>query len=184
MLIRHAEKPVPADPTSKPPTPAYDGIDIYGQQDKDSLIPQGWQRAGALIGLFSSSTGPFPVPQFLYAPNNFGNGTSKRPYETITPLSQKLGLPINPPKTGYSKSDYTTMLESATSCNGVVLIAWEHGEIPNLAAWLLGNDSAPKWPANRFDVVWVFDLTPAGTSYALSQAPQLLLAGDQPGPIF
>ena len=180
MLIRHAEKPVPADP----PAPAYNGIDINGNPDADSLIPQGWQRAGALTGLFSSSTGPLPVPQFLFAPNDFGNGTSKRPFETITPLSKKLGITINPPQANYSKADYPTMLASATSFTGVVLIAWEHGEIPNLAQWLMKNDSAPKWPGDRFDLVWVFDLTPAGTEYTLNQLPQLLLAGDQPGPIF
>lgn len=185
MLIRHAEKPIAADP----PTPAYDGINVYGAGDKDSLIPQGWQRAGALIGLFTSSSGPLPVPQFLFAPNKFGGGTSERPFETITPLAAKLGLTINgaqdPKNPGqYSKDDYAAMLTSATSCPGVVLIAWEHGEIPNLANWLLGNNGAPKWPGARFDIVWVFDLVPAGTSYTLNQVPQLLLAGDIQAPIF
>src|SRR5579883_1691865 len=164
MLIRHAEKPIPAG--SNPQTPAYNGIDIYGAPDKDSLIPQGWQRAGALIKLFSSSSGPLPVPQFLFAPNQFGNGTSKRPYETITPLSQKLGLTINPPKAQYAKTDYPTMLTAATSCSGMVLISWEHGEIPDLAAWILKGTSitVPKWPGDRFDIVWVFDLdTGSGT---------------------
>jgi hypothetical protein len=184
MLIRHGEKPIPADPKAKPPTPAFNGIDVNGNPDDHSLIVQGWQRAGALIDLFTSSCGPLPVPQFLFAPNDFGNGTSKRPHETITPLSLKLGLKINPPKAKYSKSDYAKMLAAATSCAGVVLIAWEHGEIPNLAQWLLKNDSAPKWPGDRFDLVWVFDLTPAGTEYTLNQVPQLLLAGDKPGPIF
>lgn len=184
MLIRHAEKPIPADPNSNPPTPAYNGIDINGNSDKDSLIPQGWQRAGALIKLFTSSSGPLPVPQFLFAPNLFGKGTSKRPYETITPLSQKLGIPINPPKAQYAKTDYDAMLTAATSSNGMVLIAWEHGEIPNLAQWILKNDSAPKWSGSRFDIVWVFDLDTASGTYTFNQMPQLLLAGDQPTPIF
>jgi hypothetical protein len=186
MLIRHAEKPVPA--VKKPPAPAYNGIDIFGEADKNSLIPQGWQRAGALNSLFSASFGPLPVPQFLFAPNKFGNGTSKRPYETITPLSQKLGLTINAaqdPKAPatYSKEKYPKMLKAATACDGVVLICWEHGEIPSLANRLLGSKSAPKWPADRFDIVWVFDLAPAGTGYTLNQVPQLLLATDKPAPI-
>ena len=184
MMIRHAEKPIPADPKSSPATPAYSGIDIYGNPDKDSLIPQGWQRAGALNGLFTSSSGPLPTPQFLFAPNKFGNGTSKRPYETITPLSQKLEIPINPPQAEYAKTDYEAMLTAATACKGVVLISWEHGEIPALAAWILNNKSAPKWPGDRFDIVWIFDLDAASGAYAFNQAPQLLLAGDQPTPIF
>jgi len=182
MLIRHAEKPIPA----ATPNPAYNGIDIYGNPDKDSLIPQGWQRAGALVDLFTSASGPFPVPQFLFAPNQFGNGTSKRPYETITPLSQKLGISINPPQAQYSKTDYDAMLTVATSSKGMVLIAWEHGEIPNLAAWLLRHTklSVPKWPGDRFDIVWVFDLDTTSGTYSFNQVPQLLLAGDQSTPIF
>lgn len=182
MLIRHAEKPVPATATD----PAYNGIDINGNPDDHSLIPQGWQRAGALIKLFTASSGPLPVPQFLFAPNQFGNGTSKRPYETITPLSQKLGLPINPAKAEYSKTDYKAMLTDATSSNGMVLIAWEHGEIPDLATWILQNTKidVPKWPGSRFDIVWVFDLDTQSSTYSFNQVPQLLLAGDQPTPIF
>lgn len=180
MIIRHAEKPIPANSSS----PAYNGIDQYGNPDPDSLIPQGWQRAGALIRLFTSSSGPLPTPQFLFAPNLFGKGTSKRPYETITPLSQKLGIAINPPNTDYAKTDYETMLTAATSCNGMVLISWEHGEIPALAAWILKAKTAPKWPGDRFDIVWVFDLDAATGTYAFNQVPQLLLAGDQPTPIF
>jgi hypothetical protein len=188
MLIRHAEKPIRADTTSQPPTPAYNGIDDFGNPDKDSLIPRGWQRAGALISLFTSSSGPLPEPQFLFAPNMYGKGTSKRPYETITPLAERLGLVINgaqdPKSPGqYSKDDYTLMLASATVCSGVVLISWEHGEIPNVANWLLKSGTAPKWPGDRFDMVRVFDLTPAGDSYALNQVPQLLLATDLPAPI-
>jgi len=39
MIIRHAEKPVGQ----------INGIDESGNQDSNSLIPQGWQRPGALI---------------------------------------------------------------------------------------------------------------------------------------
>ena len=182
MLIRHAEKPVPANGKD----PAYSGIDEHGNPDTHSLIPQGWQRAGALIKLFTSSSGPLPVPQFLFAPNLYGNGTSQRPHETITPLSKKLGIAINPAKAQYAKTDYKVMLAAATSLNGVVLIAWEHGEIPNLAACILQNTSitVPKWPGDRFDIVWVFDLNSATGTYSFNQVPQLLLAGDQPTPIF
>ena len=189
ILIRHAEKPVAADPHAKPPVPAYNGINGFGDPDEHSLIPRGWQRAGALAGLFTSSSGPLPVPHFLFAPNAFGNGTSKRPYQTISPLGNKLGLVINAAHDGkpgakYSKDEYVPMLEKATSCRGVVLISWEHGEIPKLGNWLLKSDSAPQWPGDRFDIVWVFDLAPAGASYALNQAPQLLLPGDEATTIF
>jgi len=197
MLIRHAEKP----------TSTENGIDIDGNRDSSSLIPQGWQRAGALNGLFTSAIGPLPTPHFLFAPNAFssdpagagkssgvkkhGSGTSKRPYETITPLSLKLGITINaiPGSTKpaqYAKGDYPAMLTAALTCPGVVLISWEHGEIPNLANQILGNQTtAPqKWPSERFDIIWVFDLNTATNTYSFNQAPQLLLQGDLTTPIF
>jgi broad specificity phosphatase PhoE len=193
MLIRHAEKP----------TSTASGINIDGAPDSSSLIPQGWQRAGALNGLFTSAIGPLPTPQFLFAPNLFGkskasnakkhssSGTSRRPYETITPLSQKLGITINAipgskNPAQYAKGDYPAMLTAALALQGIVLIAWEHGEIPNIANQILGNKTtAPqKWPSERFDMVWVFDLNTATNAYSFNQAPQLLLQGDLTVPIF
>jgi hypothetical protein len=198
MLIRHAEKP----------TSTESGINIDGAPDTSSLIPQGWQRAGALNGLFTSAIGPLPTPQYLFAPNLFssdssGNskasaakksgssGTSRRPYETITPLSQKLGITINAipgskSPAQYAKGDYPAMLNVALALQGIVLIAWEHGEIPNLANQILGNNttSPQKWPSERFDIVWVFDLNTATNTYSFNQAPQLLLQGDLTTPIF
>jgi broad specificity phosphatase PhoE len=193
MLIRHAEKP----------TSTESGINIDGDPDSSSLIPQGWQRAGALNGLFTSAIGPLPTPHFLFAPNVFSSdapaktkasassGTSRRPYETITPLSLKLGITINAipgssKPAQYAKGDYPAMLTVALACQGIVLISWEHGEIPNIANHILGNKttSPQKWPNERFDIVWVFDLNTATNTYSFNQAPQLLLQGDLTTPIF
>jgi hypothetical protein len=178
MLIRHAEKPVGQ----------FNGIDESGNPDPNSLIPQGWQRAGALAPLFSSSFGPLPTPTHLFAPNVFGSG-SKRPFETITPLAAKLGITMNATPGGvapgqYAPGDFALMVPDAVSCPGIVLIAWEHEFIPYIANLILGNTTAPQtWPAARFDVVWTFDLNAASNTYMFNQAPQLLLQGDLPSPI-
>src|SRR5215216_3114275 len=92
MIIRHAEKP----PTNPPPN----GIDIDGEQNSDSLIPQGWQRAGALVVLFAPSRGKLQdsqlaSPDYIFASaiaDKKGKGTDEgnRPEETITPLLAKL----------------------------------------------------------------------------------------------
>jgi len=62
---------------------------------------------------------------------------------------------------------------------GIALIAWQHEEIPAIGEAILGSKpgTLPKWPGDRFDLVWVFDLDKSG-SYKFSQVPQMLLAGD------
>lgn len=179
MIIRHAEKPVGQ----------ISGIDASGNQDPNSLIPQGWQRAGALVPLFGSSFGPLSTPTHLFAPNQFGSG-SKRPFETITPLAAKLGITIDVTPEGvspgqYAPTDYSLMVPDALECPGLVLIAWEHEFIPSIANLIVGNTTTvpQAWPSARFDVVWVFDLDPATNKYTFNQQPQLLLQGDLPSPL-
>jgi hypothetical protein len=175
MVIRHAEKPVDN----------LTGIQLDGSPDPESLIPQGWQRAGALVVLFDSSGSPpnaaLPVPQFLFASSYTAEGGSKRPFETVQPLSLKLNLTVN---LDYGKSDYSDMVNTAVKCDGVVLIAWEHEDIPNVGNAIVGNSTTvpQSWTSDRFDVVWVFTAQPSG-GYAFTQVPQLVLAGDLSTPI-
>jgi hypothetical protein len=185
MIIRHAEKP-----TTTPP-PALNGVTITGQQNADSLIVRGWQRAGALVALFAPSKGPLQnselaTPQFIYATST-SDTEGNRPEETITPLAQKLGLA---PNESFSKTQLQEVASSAINCNGVVLISWPHGQIPNLCQLipLSSNNKNPiphSWPSDRFDVVFVFDLDTSSQAhgYTFSQVPQLLLAGDSADPI-
>jgi hypothetical protein len=67
MIIRHAEKP---DTKGLAPF----GVNSDGVQDWESLIIQGWQRAGALVVLFDPARGPLQapglaVPSLIYAAN-------------------------------------------------------------------------------------------------------------------
>lgn len=172
MIVRHAEKPADSG--------APYGVDSSGNQDPESLIPRGWQRAGALATLFDPADGHFQspdiaVPQHLYASGVGKHSNSLRPQETITPLSEKLDININ---NKYKKEDGADMIDDAMGCNGIVLIAWEHQDIPEIANQILGNNTtAPQtWPGDRFDIVWVFDLQ--NGAYNFSQVPQRLLAGD------
>lgn len=201
MLIRHGEKP----------TGNTVGIDPDGQTDKSSLIVQGWQRAGALACLFAPTKGPLQhhqlaTPDYLYAADphsdansdetsdeatddatddaasggttSGGGGDSNRPYQTILPLSKKMQKKIHHHLT---KKQTKELVTEVTQRDGVVLIAWEHGQIPKIANRILGNDTtAPQsWPGERFDIVWVFDLASDG-QYVFHQVPQLLLHGDLP----
>ena len=176
MIVRHAEKP--AD-SGKP-----HGVDADGEQDKESLIVQGWQRAGALAVLFAPSHGALQnpalvMPECLFASGIAHHSESKRPQETITPLAAKLGLTIN---TQAQKGQEGQVAALAMACGGFALIAWEHQDIPAIANAILGDSTtAPQsWPGSRFDLVWVFDWDAGNRRYVFSQVPQQLLAGDLP----
>ena len=205
MVIRHAEKPDTYNDAK------YFGVDSLGTVDGDAgskhLVTLGWERAGALVTLFAPPWGPkaptLATPGFLFAsdPNSEADddagsdGPSERPYETLTALASKLSRKIN---TDHSKKHYSEMVEDALACDGAVLIAWQHEDIPlktkkgdpGISAEILkqtgttGTFDIPEtWPTGsngaRYDLVFVFD-RPSGkgpiTGFTLFA--QQLLAGD------
>ncbi len=174
LVIRHAEKPALI---GKP----Y-GIDRDGEPHPHSLIVRGWQRAGALVPFFCDSRSPsVQRPTAVYSPPSHGTqGDHGRPFETIVAVAE--GLHVEP-ETRFTLEEETALVRYILASSGVALIAWEHKRIPLIANAILGNASAPQaWPDDCFDVVWIFDRQPDG-SYAFSQQPQLLLAGDRSEPI-
>ncbi len=82
-LIRHAEKQI-GDSLPQ-------GISSDGTPDRSSLTPRGWQRAGALIGLFvarpDGAVPPFPTPAHLFASEVGPHSQSRRPLETLEPIA-------------------------------------------------------------------------------------------------
>ena len=187
MLIRHAEKP--------PGNPPPHGVDINGDHDSESLIVEGWQRAGALVVFFAPSVGPFQnsqiaTPATIYA-SQIGKGSeSERPQETVTPLIAKLGSGNVTQNFNFPKGQEHDVASSAMACDGVVLICWEHQSIPKITKHFPISPNnpnkvpttwpdAPNAPDGRYDIVWVFDLDSTG-GYCFYEEPQLLLAGDTP----
>lgn len=178
-FLRHAEKQLDDGPPH--------GVLVDGTPDPDSLIPRGWQRAGALVGLFvprSVESGPalLPTPSRLFASEVGPHSHSRRPLETLTPLSDRLGLPLDEP---FVQDELDQLVAAIRGCDGHVLVAWEHKRIPLIANQLVGDSaSVPQvWPDERFDVVWVFEPDPSTGRFRLRQVPQLLLAGDLAEPI-
>ncbi len=179
MVIRHAEKPT-GDP------PPY-GVTLEGEREKESLTVRGWQRAGALAGFFAPPDNSFrdpslAEPQFLYASKPTKRNGSRRPFETITPLAEKLAIRIN---SHFPKPDVEGMLEEVFLCAGAVLVCWQHEYIPQIANYILGSKtmSPQDWPGDRFDMVWVFEQKPDTARYNFRQVPQNLLMGDWATPI-
>ncbi len=179
MLIRHAEKPL-GDGLPH-------GVTIDGVPDPESLTPRGWQRAGALVGLFvaeASDAGSraLPTPTHLFASQVGPQSSSARPRETLLALAERIGLEVDG---RFRKEDLDELVQAVEATDGIVLIAWEHHLIPALVTMLGGDRSrVPQvWPDDRYDVVWVLEGAGSGAGRALRQVPEMLLAGDRPEPI-
>lgn len=164
MLIRHGEKP----------TQTTIGVDANGARSLGSLIPRGWQRAGALACFFSNPPSSVAKPTAIYAVQPKSLGGSSRPSETVSALAAKLGIKI---KT-LGVNAISSLVDKVMNESGDVLICWEHKRIPKIAAAILDNKSVPKWSGKRFDLVWM--LHRSGRSYQLTILPQMLLQGDLP----
>jgi broad specificity phosphatase PhoE len=140
LLMRHAEKPAnPAEP---------------------DLSPTGLQRATELADYIPHA---FGVPDFLFA--SAISRHSARPYETIKPLSKKIGVPID---ATYADNDYGalagTLLSDPRYSGKRLLIAWHHGNIPPLAEALgaaAGQYPNP-WDPAVFNLILKFDWGAAG----------------------
>jgi broad specificity phosphatase PhoE len=173
MLIRHAEKPVVGR--------APNGVTADGSPDPESLTPRGWQRAGALVGLFSpdpSRATGLPTPTHLFASQVGPHSSSRRPLETIQPLADRLGLTVD---VRFLKEELGQLAAAILAIDGVVLVSWEHHLIPSIANMLIGDTtSVPQvWPDDRFDVVWLIDRQDPTKPATIRQVPELLLNGDQ-----
>jgi hypothetical protein len=203
MIVRHAEKPDTYNGQ------AYNGVNALatacGKQGSEDLVTLGWERAGGLVTLFAPPWGPKPslfTPQTLFASDptkdkddkdkGKDSEPSQRPYETLTAVAAALGanatqpMPIN---TSFAKKHYDSMVSAALACNGAVLIAWQHEDIPAMGQSILKQTSTTKvkipaaWSGKRYDLVWVFS-RPSGSGpiVSFSLVAQFLLAGDQPAP--
>ncbi len=167
-VIRHGEKP----------DGVCQGVDITGAADPESLIPRGWQRAGALASYFGPKGEP-PAPDRIYGS---AARKSKRPVETVTPLARK--LKINPIET-YTKGDEAGLVAEIAGLDGITLVCWQHEAIPGIAKLITAMTAGipDPWPGDRFDVVWRFTRAGKGKPWTFDQVCQGLLAGDGTKPI-
>jgi broad specificity phosphatase PhoE len=178
-LIRHAEKQLGDGPPR--------GVLVDGSPDPESLTPRGWQRAGALVGLFvpradQSGVTILPTPTRLFASEVGEHSHSRRPLETLLPLSERIGKPLEEP---FLQDELDRLVAAIRASDEHILVAWEHKRIPLIANQLVEDRSTvPQvWPDDRFDLVWVFEPDPSSGGLRWRQVPQLLLAGDRAEPI-
>ena len=172
MIIRHGEKPDGSHP----------GVDAGGNRDDSSLSAIGWNRAYTLVNLFAPAQGPprvgFARPTAIYAASANANGEGRRTRETVQPLADALGIPVN---TAFGKGEESALVQDVIDRPGVTLICWQHGEIPAIAEAFPAVSPPPPstWPDDRFDVVWTLTSTDNGWQFA--QLPEHALPQDQAG---
>jgi hypothetical protein len=138
LIIRHAEKP----------------------ENGFELSPAGQQRAIAYANYFKSFTMDSRAmrPDYLFATAD--SGSSHRPRLTLEPLAKALGRKID---CRFKNKDFAALAREirSTDHGKCILIAWHHGEIPELVQ-ALGGDAATllpggKWPPQDFN--WLLELS-------------------------
>lgn len=138
VIIRHGEKP----------------------DSGDNLSCQGQYRALKLADVLTKQIGK---PDFTYVPT-IGTGKSKttsvRMFQTVTPFAIKHNLIVN---SAYKETKVTAAAADVLSRRGLVLMVWEHGNIPPLAKALgVPSSQVPaKWKGQDFDSIWTIVFTQA-----------------------
>jgi hypothetical protein len=182
LIIRHAEKHGEIWPGP--------GLTREGKEDDKSLVIRGWERAGAWAALFGTLLGAeaYPRPSAIYAANPEAvalDETSQRPFQTVIPLSERLGLT---PITTHSAGQEATLVAEILHSSGILLISWEHRAIsekiaPGIAGEQKIEDLPQKWDETRYDVVLRFDRMSPDAPWSFCQLCPCLMSGDSQTPM-
>lgn len=156
IIVRHADKWVQQNPGP-------------------FLSPKGQVRAAKFVGYYLSH---FPEPDFIFATNpqetnRTTSDFSYRPLQTVAPLANQLayqnpnGYPIN---AQYRNTEYdklaNILLKNPVYQNKIIVIAWHHGRINDLAKALGVTQKLKKWKGDDFDQVYVLQYDDAGQLYS------------------
>ncbi len=140
LIIRHAEKP----------------------EDGNGLSEKGFKRALALVQYFKSNPDvtQHGTPAAIFAMKPKDENGSIRAIQTVSPLAQNLGLPVNTPFMKLELSELVNKINSNQQYNGkTVLICWEHKVIPDMAKIFGVNPRPSDWPGEDFETVFEIDFT-------------------------
>lgn len=130
VIIRHGEKP----------------------KTGDNLTCQGLNRALALPDTLYKR---FGKPDHSYVPTiKTGTSTSSvRMFQTITPYAVQYDLTVN---SNYPESDTVKFAKHLKTRKGLILVVWEHTNIPGIAR-NLGVANPDPWLGTDFDSIWIID---------------------------
>jgi hypothetical protein len=132
VIIRHGEKP----------------------DNGDNLSCAGLNRSLRLPAVLDTVTG---TPDYTYVPTiSTGKKTnSVRMFQTISPFAVQKNLVIN---SKYAETDTDDAANDVLKKRGIILMVWEHDNIPNLAK-ALGVKGKLTWSGKDFDSIWIIDFS-------------------------
>lgn len=132
VIIRHGEKP----------------------EKGDNLSCEGLYRAMHLPPVLDTAVG---MPNYTYVPqmSTGKKTTSVRMFQTVTPFAVHKNLTID---SKYKESDTVNVAKDVLKKQGVVLMVWEHSNIPGLASQL-GVPGPLSWSGKDFDSIWTITFT-------------------------
>lgn len=181
MVIRHAEKPHPAEKGN----PEQHGVDAHGQPSARGLTPRGWSRSGALAVRFDRAGGiddDWARPERVHAAPATHDNHSHRCLDTAHPVAARLGLDVHH---HHARGEESALASEVRASGAHTLIVWDHGHIPDLlrAFDVVNPDDIPDpWPGHRFDLIAMLTPVDDGSRYHLRVQAQDLLSGDAPTP--
>ncbi|KAF4979141.1 hypothetical protein FDECE_18112 [Fusarium decemcellulare] len=142
-MIRHGEKPAEVD-----------------GKEPDGLSVQGETRANDLPNVFGTNSS-YNIG-YIMAEHPHHDGGHQRPYDTVKPLADALGLKVHKK---IQRDDHAGAASEALSFEGPgnVLLCWEHHNLEGIAkaigikgyAAATGWTGEVKYPGDRFDLIWV-----------------------------
>ena len=140
IIIRHGEKP----------------------STGDNLCPKGLDRANQLPAVLDKVAG---IPDYTYIPQvNTGKTTrSVRMLQTITPFAVEHNLVLN---TAFKNDDIKNVAADVLKKTGVVLMVWEHSNIPDIAK-ALGIKDKLKWKDEDYGSIWIIEFAKGLTAPTL-----------------
>lgn len=158
IIIRHGEKPE-----------AGPGLTTKGKLRASALAP---------YFLFEEAVTRYKHPIAVYAPHEKGGKFEVRADLTVQPLVESLQQPL---QNGYRKDEVDPLAQEILTepryQGRMVLICWEHTQIPNIAKALGAKDVPDHWPGKAYDRLWILTYHDDG-QVTFQDLPQRLLFGD------
>ncbi|KAE8225554.1 hypothetical protein CF319_g1714 [Tilletia indica] len=125
----------------------------HGEKVSDSTVglsSQGQQRAQCLRNVFGRSSG-YNIGK-IFAQAYKSDGSRNRPYQTVLPLSQDLGLKVD---TSCDRDDINCVHDAihafAAQSSAAILVCWEHDALEKIGSSIGQGFS---YPSSHFDLIY------------------------------